>query len=310
MVSAHSDDQALVIFGEVLFDCLPDGQTLLGGAPFNVAWHTQALGLHPRFVSAIGQDAMGEQVRHAMQEWSLSQTAVTTHDDLPTGRVEVTLDQGQPHYDIMHPVAYDRIEPVDVTALLNQAVHSPHPGILYHGTLALRDAPSRHALERLKAAGDFDIFVDVNLRAPWYDPALVRGWLKDADWVKLNDEEFIELGGESEWLTQDPATALGDFKQRFGLKGVIVTLGADGALGMDESGQLSRVTPEPLPSEKIQDTIGAGDAFTSVVLLGLLEEWPWMQTLQRAQQFASQVVQIQGALSHDPRFYQAWLKNH
>ena len=169
--------QPLVIFGEVLFDCLPDGQTLLGGAPFNVAWHTQALGLNPKLVSAIGQDAMGEQVRQAMHEWGLAQTSIQTHDDLPTGRVKVSLDNGQPSYDIEHPVAYDRIEPVDMAELNLDPMHCAHQGhrgILYHGTLALRDAQTRHALERLKASANLAIFVDVNLRAPWYDLEIGR----------------------------------------------------------------------------------------------------------------------------------------
>ncbi|MGD9171680.1 MAG: carbohydrate kinase, partial [Candidatus Thiodiazotropha sp.] len=35
---------AIAIFGEVLFDCFPTGEQVLGGAPFNVAWHLQAFG--------------------------------------------------------------------------------------------------------------------------------------------------------------------------------------------------------------------------------------------------------------------------
>ncbi len=40
-MSRYSD---IVVFGEVLFDCFPSGEKLLGGAPFNVAYHLQALG--------------------------------------------------------------------------------------------------------------------------------------------------------------------------------------------------------------------------------------------------------------------------
>ena len=40
-----------VVFGEVLFDCFPDGSAVLGGAPFNVAWHLHGMrqrqGLRP-----------------------------------------------------------------------------------------------------------------------------------------------------------------------------------------------------------------------------------------------------------------------
>ena len=58
------------IFGEVLFDCFPDGSRVLGGAPFNVAWHLQALGLEPLFLSRVGRDAAGREIRTAMGEWA------------------------------------------------------------------------------------------------------------------------------------------------------------------------------------------------------------------------------------------------
>ena len=49
-----------VIFGEVLFDVFPEeGNMVLGGAPFNVAWNLQAMGLAPHLVSRIGRDELG-----------------------------------------------------------------------------------------------------------------------------------------------------------------------------------------------------------------------------------------------------------
>lgn len=52
-----SSNQSLCIFGEVLFDHFPDGNQVLGGAPFNVAWHLQAFGQSPCMVSRVGNDA-------------------------------------------------------------------------------------------------------------------------------------------------------------------------------------------------------------------------------------------------------------
>ena len=37
----------IALFGEVLIDQFPEGQRILGGAPFNVAWHLQAFGQKP-----------------------------------------------------------------------------------------------------------------------------------------------------------------------------------------------------------------------------------------------------------------------
>jgi fructokinase len=49
-----------VIFGEVLFDNFPDKQ-VLGGAPFNVAWHLQGFGDNPLFISRVGDDSRGRE---------------------------------------------------------------------------------------------------------------------------------------------------------------------------------------------------------------------------------------------------------
>ena len=54
------------IFGEVLYDHFPDGSRVLGGAPFNVAWHLQAFGLAPRFISRVGDDAEGRKLRELL----------------------------------------------------------------------------------------------------------------------------------------------------------------------------------------------------------------------------------------------------
>ncbi len=57
-----ADIERPVIFGEVLYDCFPDGQAVLGGAPFNVAWHLQGFGRAPLFISRVGDDPLGHHV--------------------------------------------------------------------------------------------------------------------------------------------------------------------------------------------------------------------------------------------------------
>lgn len=51
--------QRLCIFSEVLFDHFPSGKSILGCAPFNVAWHLQAFGQAPQFINRAGNDAEG-----------------------------------------------------------------------------------------------------------------------------------------------------------------------------------------------------------------------------------------------------------
>jgi len=64
-----------LIFGEVLFDCFPDGSAVLGGAPFNVAWHLHGMGLAPLMITAVGDDEHGKLVLEKMKQLKKSHTA-------------------------------------------------------------------------------------------------------------------------------------------------------------------------------------------------------------------------------------------
>jgi fructokinase len=59
----------------------------------------------------------------------------------------------------------------------------------------------------------------------------------------------------------------------------------------------------PNPSIEVIDTVGAGDAFAAVMLLGLARGWPIPESLDRAQDFASLIVQNRGAILSDTAVY-------
>ncbi|MDJ0738755.1 MAG: carbohydrate kinase [Gammaproteobacteria bacterium] len=280
-------ESPVCVFGEVLFDHFPDGTRVLGGAPFNVAWHLQAFGQSPRFVSRVGNDDDGAQIRRAMTGWGMDTSGLQTDDALPTGRVTVSLAGGEPSYDIVHPCAYDAIAPADVGSWR----------LLYHGSLALRSPTSRAALGRLASAHTGQVFLDVNLRPPWWQRDAVRELLRTADWVKLNTDEMRELLGSD---AADDA-AIDDLLATYELQGVVLTHGERGAQAATADGQRSRIAPQN--SDRVVDTVGAGDAFASVMILGLLRAWPLQETLERAQQFASRIVGQRGATVADPSFY-------
>ena len=85
-----------LIFGEVLFDHFPDGTAVLGGAPFNVAWHLHAFGLRPLMISRIGNDELGGRVQEAMQKWGMDCSGMQIrHCTHPTGTVQVTFQDGR-----------------------------------------------------------------------------------------------------------------------------------------------------------------------------------------------------------------------
>lgn len=280
-----------LIFGEVLFDRFPDGAAVLGGAPFNVAWHLQAFGLAPLMITRIGEDDLGDQVRQAMQQWGMDCAGLQTDPQHPTGSVEVSFVDHEPHYDIVPDRAYDFIAADALPALDGN-------WLLYHGSLALRNPVSAAALAAIKARAQARVFFDVNLRAPWWERQSVLQWSRQATWVKLNDDELQVLVPD----LSEPVEQLNHLWAGEG-EYIVLTRGKEGAtVTMAEAGGVYTVRPNH--GTQVVDTVGAGDAFCSVLILGLVRQWPIDLTLQRAQQFASAVVGLRGATTQDKAFYQ------
>lgn len=294
MQRKQSNTQPIAIFGEVLIDQFPDGLQVLGGAPFNVAWHLQAFGQHPCFISRIGNDAMGEHIRRAMSDWGMAVENLQTDPDHPTGIVKVTIDNDEPGYEILADQAYDFIDAQQLNLTNSYSV-------IYHGTLALRTRVSEQALSDLKARHTGKVFVDVNLRVPWWHQDSVSQWLNKADWVKLNDDELIQLAPQQDTL-QD---AMRLFLTQHDLDVLVVTCGGSGAMALDNAGEFTEITPEG--NIPIIDTVGAGDAFSAVLLLGMQEGWFLTETMERAQSFASAMVSQRGATVKDLSFYQTFI---
>ncbi len=277
-----------VIFGEVLYDRFPDNSSVLGGAPFNVAWHLQAFGQAPILVSAVGDDTLGHQIEQAMDDWHLNRNGLQQDNNHPTGTVEVHIEDNEPSYDIVSECAYDFIN----TELLPTA----KPTLLYHGTLALRNDVSKEALVKLKQTGS-PIFLDVNLRPPWWNKQTVASTLADATWAKLNEDELNVLIPSSE----KPAQKVAKLFEQYPLELLILTRGSQGAIAFDKTG--SAITVQPESDICMVDSVGAGDAFTSVIIAGLLQVWPLALTMERAQAFASAIVGVRGATTQDKDFY-------
>lgn len=285
----------VAVFGEALFDCFENGDRVPGGAPFNVAWHLQALGDAPLFVSRFGMDQGGEEFRDAMRHWGMKLDAVQEDKTHATGDVKVVMKGGEPTYEISENRAYDFISAKELPRLDEGTV-------LYHGTLALRNTASREALEALADQAGVAVFVDVNLRDPWWDRNIVSARLKQARWGKLNLKELDALGYNPSIMKESMARLQDDFE----LDQVIVTCGEQGVKLRCSNGrfysQPAFINPVPI------DTLGAGDAFCAMYIHGLGQGWAPEENLTRAQQFASKIVGKRGAIVEDPKFYRAFNK--
>lgn len=290
-----------IVFGEVLFDRFADGTAVLGGAPFNVAWHLQGLGLRPLFVSRVGDDAAGREVLETMESWGMDTAGVQVDPAHPTGVVQVSLDRGQPSYEIVPEQAYDFIDLDAARDVTSGGAYS----LLYHGTLIARNQTSRDSLFELDRHLALPVFVDVNLRAPWWDAATLERVLANARWAKLNDHELQTLLGSAELSTHDCGPAAQSLCRRTDLELVVLTMGEAGACFADQQ-HVECAAPKPVSD--LVDTVGAGDAFSAVTILGLTAGWPPQRILRRALGFAADVCRMRGATRADHGLYAAQWK--
>jgi fructokinase len=286
----------LYIFGEVLYDCFPGGEKVLGGAPFNVAWNLQSFGDQPEFISRIGKDIDGDKILGAMRNWRMNTKSIQIDEKRPTGRVEVTLQNNDPSYNIVKDSAYDFINKELVP-------NSDTYGILYHGTLCLRNQISQSAFNAMRQNLNLKIFVDVNLRSPWWQKECVLESLKHAHWVKMNEDELSQLTK----TTEDIQIKMTELQKTYKLNQVIITRGAQGTIILADDNEFYSQTPRKV--ERLVDTVGAGDAFSSVYIHGLRTGWPVELNLQRAQEFAGKVIGLRGATTTDSSFYEDFISS-
>ncbi|MFL6659310.1 MAG: PfkB family carbohydrate kinase [Massilia sp.] len=297
-----------VVFGEALVDDFVTEQ-VVGGAPFNVARHLAAFMSPQLMITCIGNDKNGAVVHGEFERFAMSEAGLQIDKMEETGRVVVERHAKGHRFVILPGQAYDYINPEKAL----DAMDAVEPSALYFGTLAQRSPRSRDTLFALLDASNPTRFLDLNLREGQYDERCVFHSLHAADIVKVNEEELQSLFGwyfdihpGSPPLSSDEVrAACAALVQMFSLQGLIVTLGHRGSVHFGEDGEVVVNRDNPAPPFVI-DTVGAGDAFAAIFLLGRARGWELALTLARANEFAAAICAIPGAVPRDLGFYDKW----
>jgi fructokinase len=304
----------ILLFGEMLMDCFPDRE-VHGGAPFNVARHLRALGggtgIHPVLVTRIGKDAHGHRMLEAMAAAGLPIEGVQLDCLHPTGEVRVEFEEnGRGHrFEIAPDQAWDFIH-ADMARLIGLATR---PDWIYFGTLAQRAAPrpitrpaAHPALRSLLQTTHAKGFLDINLRDPWVRKDVLRWSLGKAEVVKMNEEELLRVSHVM-GLGNASQVVLGKrLLHAFGIRQLVVTEGKNGAWLLQNDDSYGHTEPTA-PIADLIDSVGAGDGFAAVFLLGLTQGWPVGQNLERAHRFAGEICRLRGAIPDSDDFYQPFI---
>lgn len=290
----------IVGMGELLWDLLPGGKQL-GGAPANFAIHARQLGAEGLVVSSVGADPLGRQILEQLGSCGVPTDAITIHPTLPTGTVTVAVaEDGQPRFTIHENVAWDDIQP-NPAAL--EAVR--HADAVVFGSLAQRTAKSRQALRDLLALvpSKAVCVFDINLRQHYYSLETIEYGLRRANVLKINHEELAVLGAML-GTRGDEREQVSQLASRYDLKVVSLTRGASGSLLHAEG----RFSEHPGFPARVVDTVGAGDAFTACLTLGLLHGWDLERINGRANEIAAYVCGCPGATPALPETMRGWFR--
>ncbi len=254
----------VVGMGEALWDVLPEGKKI-GGAPANFAYHVSQLGLPSCVVSAVGDDALGNEIIENFTDKGLNQLIEKV--PYPTGTVQVEIDQaGVPQYEIKENVAWDNIpytERLEALAKKTRAV--------CFGSLAQRNVVSRTTINQFLNAmpkGDDNLVVfDVNLRQGFYNKEILCNSMERCNILKINDEELVTVSRMFGYPGIDLQDKCWILLGKYNLKMLILTCGINGSYVFTPG----NVSFQPTPKVEVADTVGAGDSFTAAFIVSILK---------------------------------------
>jgi fructokinase len=293
----------VIVIGEVLMDVFP-GYERTGGAPFNFAYHLLKMGVPVCLITRIGRDSPGQRIANLMELNGFDLRFVQRDEHHQTGKVMVSLDsQGNPTFDILEDMAYDHI---DVNNDIFNAIRQK-PDLIYFGTLAQRTDHGHDVIQRILAAREPNTrcLYDVNLRQGGWREKVVSVSLEACDGLKLNEEELkkikIMLG-----FSGSDADFIDFLMHAYRINFIALTRGKAGSAlyslnGVYEQGNM--------PLEISGDTVGAGDAYASMLALGYIHKWPPVQIVETATELARRVCGIKGAIPAEAGFYDGLIKN-
>ncbi|MEQ8238285.1 MAG: PfkB family carbohydrate kinase, partial [Cyclobacteriaceae bacterium] len=248
----------VLAFGEILWDKIEEDYHL-GGAPLNFAAHAWKCGLKSGIISCVGNDSLGEKAIEQVKKLGVA-TDLILRRNKKTGVVNVTIEDGQPSYEILKPRAFDYID----FGRLNEYL-IPNYQYFYFGSLIQRSDSSKAALYHILDNYSFEeVFFDVNLRRDCYTSETIDKSLRYCTILKVGDEEVSTIQEliphvKAEGFEMFSKTVIRNYPN---IRRIITTAGSEGSYIFEDS-ILHHVPTEPV---KVVDAVGAGDSFSASFL--------------------------------------------
>ena len=293
----------VLVFGEILWDII-ENKPYIGGAPFNLAAHMTKMGLKSTLISSVGKDALGRKALKEAEKRGINSSFIRVHPHLPTGIVEVSLDErGHPTYLIKENVAWDNII-LDQDLIDNLTKNKWE--IFCFGTLAQRTKENREVLSQIiSQVRPHHLFYDLNLRQNFYNKDWIEKSLCQCSIVKMNDREALIISellfGQT--LKQENLAEL--ICQEYDPSIVCITHGKNGS-SVYRNGKLEKLAGINGP---VADTVGGGDSYSAGFLFSYLYGSSIYEAAEFAEIVGNFVVSQSGAVPEYPRWLEKEIEN-
>ena len=254
---------------------VPSLRREFGGCAGNIAYNLAALGAETIVVAAVGSD--GAEYVDRLRSWGLATGTVREIADAFTAQAFIMTDLDNNQITAFHPGAMQAAHEIDIPARDDLALAIVAPDG--------REAMLRHADQLAKAGVPF-IF-DPGQGLPMFDGAELRRFVEQASWVAVNDYE-AEMLCERTGMTLEALS-------RSHLRGVVVTLGADGC-DLWQAGERTRIVG--VEAQSVVDPTGCGDAFRSALLYGLERGWSLERCASLGNRLGALKIACRGGQNH------------
>lgn len=254
---------------------VPELRREFGGCAGNIAYTLRQLGGEPVVMATLGSDGADYLAR--IRGWGVDTSLVTTVDGTYTAQAIIITDTDNNQITAFHPGAMQNAGEVAVPSRsdLRIAIIAPDG----------RDAMWNHAQQL--AAASIPFVFDPGQGLPMFDGAELRAFIDRASWVAVNDYEGKMLCDRTGHTLESLS--------RSHLKGVIVTLGAQGC---EIWIQGEREVVPGTSAHQVVDPTGCGDAFRGGLLFGLERGWSLRKSVALGNRLGALKIASRGGQNH------------
>lgn len=298
------------------FEKISAFNAFVGGCPLNIATGAQRLGLNTAILTGIGNDQVGNFIKHFLNEEGISTAFIPTIEGTRSSAVILGIEPPD-----KFPLVYYRENCADINLNIDHVNAIPFEefkAVAFSGTAFSKD-PSRtamfYALERAKK-NKLTTLLDIDFRADqWDDPrsfgVTLRAALNSFTIVVGTEEEILAtyLTDKEQLLIKHQQISAPEIRGNIdtaiqeilnsGVETLVVKRGKDGASIFQPGKEEVKVPGFPV---EVLNVLGAGDAFCAGFSYGILNGWDLFKSVRMGNACGAIIVTREGCANFMPTY--------